>query len=227
MVSAACTCAAQRQQLRIEHLDAQSACHLTVSAPVFMHDAGMSFRFRRGRCAVVSSSGALSGSRCGGSIDAHDLVVRINQAPTRGYEDDVGVRRDLTLSNSHSVRRLKKASSSAAADFCASASSVVFFGDTWQLGDNESAVARLWNTRADCRAPALSALRYKALQLSPMVGAWLGSMNAQFAHVYRNATGQAPGGCVRIRGKGRRRGKSAQLCAPGSRPTSGWCVPCP
>ncbi|XP_071822905.1 alpha-N-acetyl-neuraminyl-2,3-beta-galactosyl-1,3-N-acetyl-galactosaminide alpha-2,6-sialyltransferase-like isoform X2 [Apostichopus japonicus] len=45
-----------------------------------------------GSCAVVSSSGHLLGSRAGGDIDAHDCVIRMNNAPVRGYEKDVGTR---------------------------------------------------------------------------------------------------------------------------------------
>ncbi|QDZ20372.1 sialyltransferase [Chloropicon primus] len=37
---------------------------------------------RRGDCAVVASGGSLQGTRMGKTIDAHEVVVRINQAPT-------------------------------------------------------------------------------------------------------------------------------------------------
>ena len=43
-------------------------------------------------CAVVGNSGKLLHRRLGGIIDAHDAVVRVNQAPTKGYEVDVGVK---------------------------------------------------------------------------------------------------------------------------------------
>ena len=43
-------------------------------------------------CAVIGSSGALSGSGMGSVIDAHDAVIRVNMAPTEGYEHDVGSR---------------------------------------------------------------------------------------------------------------------------------------
>lgn len=45
-----------------------------------------------GSCAVVSSSGHLLGSHAGEDIDAHDCVFRMNNAPVRGYEVDVGTR---------------------------------------------------------------------------------------------------------------------------------------
>ncbi|XP_035663705.1 alpha-N-acetylgalactosaminide alpha-2,6-sialyltransferase 2-like [Branchiostoma floridae] len=43
-------------------------------------------------CAVVGNGGILNGSRMGKEIDEHDFVFRVNQAYTRGYEDDVGSR---------------------------------------------------------------------------------------------------------------------------------------
>lgn len=42
------------------------------------------------RCALVSSSGALLGSGLGPRIDAHHLVMRLNNAPVAGFEKDVG-----------------------------------------------------------------------------------------------------------------------------------------
>ncbi|KAL7868432.1 hypothetical protein SRHO_G00098160 [Serrasalmus rhombeus] len=41
-------------------------------------------------CAVVGNSGNLEGSHYGPLIDAHDFVIRINKAPTAGFEKDVG-----------------------------------------------------------------------------------------------------------------------------------------
>ena len=52
-----------------------------------------------GRCAVVGSSGLLKVSPQGGVIDGFDTVVRLNAAPTRGYEQMAGSRTDVRLVN--------------------------------------------------------------------------------------------------------------------------------
>ncbi|XP_023200753.1 CMP-N-acetylneuraminate-beta-galactosamide-alpha-2,3-sialyltransferase 1-like [Xiphophorus maculatus] len=43
-------------------------------------------------CAVVGNSVNLKGSRYGPLIDFQDIVIRINRAPTKGFEEDVGAR---------------------------------------------------------------------------------------------------------------------------------------
>ena len=53
---------------------------------------------------VVGSSGGLSGSRLGQSIDGHHVIVRINEAPTAGYEQDVGSRTDVLLAHPEALR---------------------------------------------------------------------------------------------------------------------------
>eukprot|EP00899_Mesostigma_viride_P026236 jgi/Mesvir1/6798/Mv08999-RA.2 len=56
-------------------------------------------RIRWERCAVVGNSGSLLLTRFGRDIDSHDVVFRINQAPTLGYEELVGVRTTFRLLN--------------------------------------------------------------------------------------------------------------------------------
>ena len=50
-------------------------------------------------CAVVGSSGNLVGSALGASIDSHDVVIRMNDAPAAdsAHEVDVGKRTTLRL----------------------------------------------------------------------------------------------------------------------------------
>ncbi|XP_041707349.1 CMP-N-acetylneuraminate-beta-galactosamide-alpha-2,3-sialyltransferase 1 [Coregonus clupeaformis] len=43
-------------------------------------------------CAVVGNSGNLKGSHYGALIDSSDVIIRMNKAPTSGYEQDVGSR---------------------------------------------------------------------------------------------------------------------------------------
>lgn len=46
----------------------------------------------RALCAVVGPSRNLLGSRYGALIDAHDVVIRINRAPTEDFDSDVGIK---------------------------------------------------------------------------------------------------------------------------------------
>ncbi|WVZ54394.1 hypothetical protein U9M48_005199 [Paspalum notatum var. saurae] len=59
---------------------------------------------RRGRfptCAVVGNSGILLGSGRGPQIDAHALVVRLNNARVAGFAADVGAKTSLSFANSN------------------------------------------------------------------------------------------------------------------------------
>ena len=56
--------------------------------------------------------GSLRNSSLGEEVDAHDMVVRVNQGPTRGYERDVGRTTDVRILNHKwSKVRLARASS--------------------------------------------------------------------------------------------------------------------
>ncbi|XP_076862167.1 CMP-N-acetylneuraminate-beta-galactosamide-alpha-2,3-sialyltransferase 1-like [Brachyhypopomus gauderio] len=61
----------------------------TISAKENYMDAGPS---RCRTCALVGNSGNLRSSRYGKLIDSNDFVIRINKAPTQGFEEDVGSR---------------------------------------------------------------------------------------------------------------------------------------
>lgn len=54
-------------------------------------------------CAVVSSSGQMLGSDLGAEIDRAECVLRMNQAPTVGFEADVGRRSTLRVVSHTSV----------------------------------------------------------------------------------------------------------------------------
>ncbi|XP_064249380.1 alpha-N-acetyl-neuraminyl-2,3-beta-galactosyl-1,3-N-acetyl-galactosaminide alpha-2,6-sialyltransferase [Passer domesticus] len=54
-------------------------------------------------CAVVSSSGQMLGSQLGQAIDGQECVLRMNHAPTSGYEQDVGARSTIRVVSHTSV----------------------------------------------------------------------------------------------------------------------------
>ena len=51
--------------------------------------------------AVVGSSASLLKNSLGEIIDRHDDVIRFNRAPTLGYENHVGHRTTIRVSNNH------------------------------------------------------------------------------------------------------------------------------
>ncbi|XP_074518236.1 CMP-N-acetylneuraminate-beta-galactosamide-alpha-2,3-sialyltransferase 1-like [Halichoeres trimaculatus] len=57
-------------------------------------------------CAVVGNSGNLNGSHYGPLIDYHDIVIRMNKAPTEGYERDVGTKTTHHVMYPHSSTAL-------------------------------------------------------------------------------------------------------------------------
>ncbi|XP_029474167.1 alpha-N-acetylgalactosaminide alpha-2,6-sialyltransferase 3 isoform X1 [Rhinatrema bivittatum] len=59
-------------------------------------------------CAIVSNSGQMSGQRIGKEIDQSSCVWRMNSAPTKGYEEDVGRRTTIRVVSHTSVPLLLK-----------------------------------------------------------------------------------------------------------------------
>ncbi|XP_068056133.1 alpha-N-acetylgalactosaminide alpha-2,6-sialyltransferase 5 isoform X3 [Anomalospiza imberbis] len=57
-------------------------------------------------CALVTSSGHLLGSRQGHRIDESECVIRMNDAPTRGYGKDVGNKTSLRVIAHSSIQRI-------------------------------------------------------------------------------------------------------------------------
>ncbi|XP_064418219.1 ST3 beta-galactoside alpha-2,3-sialyltransferase 7 [Latimeria chalumnae] len=49
------------------------------------------------RCVVVGSAGILHGSRLGAYIDQHDIIIRLNNGPVIGFEEDVGHRTSIRV----------------------------------------------------------------------------------------------------------------------------------
>ncbi|XP_072041677.1 CMP-N-acetylneuraminate-poly-alpha-2,8-sialyltransferase-like [Amphiura filiformis] len=56
-------------------------------------------------CSVVGSSGILLGSKCGRLIDDKDFVIRFNLATLAGFEEDVGIKTNMTTMNPTIVRK--------------------------------------------------------------------------------------------------------------------------
>lgn len=57
-------------------------------------------------CALVTSSGHLLGSSQGHRIDESECVIRMNDAPTRGYGKDVGNKTSLRVIAHSSIQRI-------------------------------------------------------------------------------------------------------------------------
>lgn len=61
-------------------------------------------------CAVVGNSGVLLNASHGGAIDQHEMVMRINNARTVGFEAFVGRKTTISFVNSHILRACAKRS---------------------------------------------------------------------------------------------------------------------
>ncbi|XP_043860583.1 alpha-N-acetylgalactosaminide alpha-2,6-sialyltransferase 3 isoform X3 [Dromiciops gliroides] len=59
-------------------------------------------------CAIVSNSGQMVGQKVGTEIDASSCIWRMNNAPTKGYEEDVGRKTMLRVVSHTSVPLLLK-----------------------------------------------------------------------------------------------------------------------
>ncbi|XP_078082427.1 alpha-N-acetylgalactosaminide alpha-2,6-sialyltransferase 6-like isoform X2 [Mustelus asterias] len=61
---------------------------------------------RCGQCALITSSSHLLGSELGSQIDKTECTIRMNDAPTTGYEKDVGSKTTLRIVAHSSVYRV-------------------------------------------------------------------------------------------------------------------------
>ena len=85
-------------QERAEAREANTSWAATMAqTPLYVFQVQPSIPVRN--CAVVGSSGALLADRYGAEIDAHDVVIRFNDAPTRGYEPIVGGKTTIRVMN--------------------------------------------------------------------------------------------------------------------------------
>ncbi|XP_065099847.1 alpha-N-acetyl-neuraminyl-2,3-beta-galactosyl-1,3-N-acetyl-galactosaminide alpha-2,6-sialyltransferase isoform X2 [Paramisgurnus dabryanus] len=74
--------------------------------PSSSYASSYSLKFHCGSCAIVSSSGQMLGGGRGQEIDRQDCVIRMNAAPTVGYEADVGSKTSLRVVSHTSVPHL-------------------------------------------------------------------------------------------------------------------------
>ncbi|KAK3278155.1 hypothetical protein CYMTET_13889, partial [Cymbomonas tetramitiformis] len=95
------------------------------------------------KCAVVSSSSGLLGKGYGSSIDRHEVVFRMNNAPTKGFEADVGNKTHVRYTDSY------------------------YEGFTER--PHETSIAGRWCSKTPCRAKDLNRLlKKKTHALNPL-----------------------------------------------------------
>lgn len=84
-------------------------------------------------CALVTSSSHVLGSQAGDEIDRTDCVIRMNDAPTLGFESDVGTRTTLRVVAHSSVFRVARRPNDFLR-FMDSNASVIFWGPPNKIG---------------------------------------------------------------------------------------------
>lgn len=72
--------------------------HTIPLLPESFDEIADSYKF--GSCAIVGNGGSLKLTELGQAIDSHDIVVRINHAPVKGFEKRVGQRTTMRVMNS-------------------------------------------------------------------------------------------------------------------------------
>uniref|UniRef100_A0A8C1T6V1 Alpha-N-acetylgalactosaminide alpha-2,6-sialyltransferase 6 n=1 Tax=Cyprinus carpio TaxID=7962 RepID=A0A8C1T6V1_CYPCA len=94
-----------QMQSDIQQMDVlqQQTSHLEGYNSIIDHKP---LRMRCKSCALVTSSGHMTGSGRGVEIDRKKCVIRMNDAPTRGYQKDVGQRTTLRVVAHSSVQRV-------------------------------------------------------------------------------------------------------------------------
>ncbi|KAI8501733.1 alpha-N-acetylgalactosaminide alpha-2,6-sialyltransferase [Branchiostoma belcheri] len=90
----------------ITYEEVRDVLHLFPADDTIFNFAGRS-RSQCITCAVVGNGGMLNGSRMGMEIDKHNYVFRVNEAYTKGYEEDVGSRTTHYVFFDRSLRYMK------------------------------------------------------------------------------------------------------------------------
>ena len=94
-------------QQRVFHLTAKRASFSDSNLPMLPRTGWLAGSREGRRCAVVGSSGSLLRQAAGAEIDAHDIVLRINIAPTDRFERHAGSRTTLDLFWPHETHHEK------------------------------------------------------------------------------------------------------------------------
>uniref|UniRef100_A0A8C8A9K6 Alpha-2,6-sialyltransferase n=1 Tax=Oryzias sinensis TaxID=183150 RepID=A0A8C8A9K6_9TELE len=88
------------------HRALSNACRPSLNAAPKLSAFMKPLRMHCKTCSLVTSSGQLTGHRRGGEIDQSDCVIRMNDAPTRGFQQDVGQRTDVRVVAHSSLQRV-------------------------------------------------------------------------------------------------------------------------
>ncbi|KAL1503981.1 hypothetical protein AB1Y20_010397 [Prymnesium parvum] len=81
-------------------MEGKSEAQMLATLRAYQRNASQPLRCAFSSCAVVGSAGTLRRRQFGEAIDAHEAVLRVNAAPTRGHEAAVGRRTTWRVSNS-------------------------------------------------------------------------------------------------------------------------------
>ncbi|XP_042484364.1 beta-1,6-galactosyltransferase GALT29A-like [Macadamia integrifolia] len=76
-----------------------------VKRPIDRHSGLPDSNGRYASCAVVGNSGILLKTEYGELIDSHDIVIRLNNARTEGFQRNVGSKTNISFVNSHILHR--------------------------------------------------------------------------------------------------------------------------
>ncbi|XP_019615377.1 PREDICTED: alpha-2,8-sialyltransferase 8B-like [Branchiostoma belcheri] len=93
-------------------------------------------------CAVVGNSGILRDGGCGDDIDRNDFVIRVNDAPLKTFEQDVGEKTNMTIINSRVLDKMDR----------------VDFDPQWIISRNNSIMSYILGNHRNLKLPALNTM---------------------------------------------------------------------